>query len=88
VFTKQPSELIKALFPFDVELNSTNNVSTPTEIIFDANTLSFKDIISKTCAFRQNKHVTVKILPQNSSYIIGSNDSVNQGEIITFEEVS
>ena len=52
------------------------------EIIFDANTIAYKDIIKKMDQFAENPTITFKILPDKSSFIIGSNDSVNQGEVI------
>lgn len=50
------------------------------EIIFDAHVLSYKDII----AFVENndKTLTYKILPNQSNFIIGSNNGFSQGEVI------
>ena len=51
------------------------------EIIFDANALSYKDIIE----FIKNtdKTLTYKILPNQSNFIIGSNNGFSQGKVLT-----
>jgi GT2 family glycosyltransferase len=52
-----------------------------TEIIFDQNYLSFKTIID---AFQANKekHFTYKIHPESSDFLIGSNSSLDRGEVV------
>ena len=53
------------------------------EIIFDQNYTSFKDII---VAFETNKNkgLSFKILPKSSRFLIGSNSSFDRGEVINF----
>jgi GT2 family glycosyltransferase len=58
------------------------NMQPYTEIIFDANMLSFKKIISMLENHEVGKHLTFKILPKNSNFILGSDNAISQGEII------
>ena len=55
-----------------------------TQVILDANYLSFKQIINCMSASKKNKNITFKILPKNSNFILGSNTSKHKGEVITF----
>lgn len=52
-----------------------------TEIIFDNNFLTFKSIIESMEKLKNSK-CTFKILPKNSDFIIGSNNSNDRGKII------
>lgn len=58
------------------------DISKDSEVIFDADFLSFKDIIKYMSDFNTNSNVTFKILPKRVKYILGSNDSLNRGEVI------
>ncbi|MBC7606535.1 MAG: glycosyltransferase family 2 protein [Burkholderiales bacterium] len=51
------------------------------EMIFDNNHLSFKFIIESMEALK-NLGLTFKILPQNASFTIGSNNSNDKGEVV------
>jgi GT2 family glycosyltransferase len=62
------------------------NIKESSEIIFDANTLSYKEIIQNIENLHQQNKLSFKILPKNSSFIIGSDDSVNRGKVIQFNE--
>jgi len=54
-----------------------------TEVIFDANTLSYKQIISAMeDNFEKNKAVTYKILPHGSDFLVGSDDGYSRGEVV------
>jgi GT2 family glycosyltransferase len=66
--------------------SSITNIEDNSEIIFDAAILSFKEIIDIMSQFSEKEAVTFKILPHNSNYIIGSNSSFSQGEIVVFDE--
>ena len=68
--------------PEQMKLDELELVPENSEIIFDANTIAYKDIINKMDQYAVNLRVTFKILPNKSRFIIGSNDSVNQGEVI------
>ena len=64
--------------------NLSSTIVQPSEIIFDANCVSFKDIISFIEQHKNNSH-TFKILPPNSNFIIGSNSSNDRGEVIVLD---
>ncbi|MFB9057761.1 glycosyltransferase family 2 protein [Mariniflexile ostreae] len=53
-----------------------------TEVIFDANTLTFKEIIASFERHLDDESVTYKILPKQAHFILGSDNAINQGEII------
>lgn len=55
------------------------------EIIFDANSMSFKEIITVISESEKNKNFTFKILSKNSNFILGSNSSKSRGEVIPFK---
>lgn len=59
-------------------------IPNDTEIIFDNNVLSFKEIINEIEASSENKSLTFKILPKKSNFIIGSNDAISRGKILSF----
>lgn len=68
----------------EVKLKTTNektDENSKTEIIFDANYIDYKTIIHNM-EVNKNKNITFKILPPNSNFIIGSNNSNDRGEII------
>ena len=52
-----------------------------TEIIFDSNFINIKAII-ETMQSNKNRKCTFKILPQNTDFLIGSNNSNDRGEVI------
>jgi len=58
-----------------------NNVNLNIEIIFDAKSFSFKDIINFMNS-NKSKNLTFKNYIPNSNFIIGSNNSIDRGEII------
>ncbi|KAB1069458.1 glycosyltransferase family 2 protein [Tamlana haliotis] len=62
------------------------DVNPGVEVIFDGAFLTFKSIIQMVeSTFLQNKPVTYKILPKNSDFIIGSDNELARGEIISFK---
>lgn len=69
-----------------VELATLDSKIKPfSEIILDNNCYSFKEII----AFMErskNQSFTFKILPQQSTFIIGSNSSHDRGEVVLLED--
>lgn len=70
-------------FPRKITLESDlKNIEPETEIIFDANVLTFKSIISMFGKNKDVKYLTYKILPKQSNFILGSNNTTSQGEII------
>lgn len=71
----------------EVELmNNLKDIPPNTEIIFDANKMTYKNIIEKMSIHGGNKDLSFKILPKNSNFIIGSDDSINRGEVIIFRK--
>lgn len=54
------------------------------EILFDNNFLSFKSIIANMEYYKKAEY-TFKIIPKNSNFIIGSNNSNDRGQIIKIE---
>ncbi|WP_298556696.1 glycosyltransferase family 2 protein [uncultured Algibacter sp.] len=78
-------EELKRVLNKEVVLKSDiKNIENNSEIIFDANVLSFKNIISFMETNHLDTSVTFKILPKNSKFVIGSDDAVSRGEVINF----
>lgn len=61
-----------------------NNVNLNTEIIFDTKSFSYKKIIDFMNS-NKSKNLTFKNYISNSNYLIGSNNSIDRGEIITLK---
>lgn len=59
-------------------------IQMQSEIIFDANSMSYKEIVESISKLKNNAKHTYKILPKNSNFIVGSNDSKQRGQVITF----
>ncbi|MDX1278104.1 glycosyltransferase family 2 protein [Oceanihabitans sediminis] len=82
--TNDINKLLESL-PFKAEkLTELNKVPSNTEVVFDANSLSFKEIIQNMIDFQKKQKHSFKIIPKNSNFILGSNDSQNRGEVIHF----
>jgi GT2 family glycosyltransferase len=64
--------------------SSVSTISETTEVIFDANYCSYKEIIAQMSRPEVSANATFKILPRDTNFIIGSNDSKNRGEVIHF----
>lgn len=61
-----------------------NDLNGSIEIIFDTNSFSFKEIIEfMNC--NKSKNLTFKNYISKSNFIIGSNNSIDRGEIITLK---
>ncbi|MFI1772260.1 glycosyltransferase family 2 protein [Thalassobellus citreus] len=63
--------------------SNLDNVKKDTEVIFDANVLSYKEIIT-LIEKNNNDNITFKILPNASNFILGSDNGFRRGEIIQF----
>ena len=61
--------------------NFKNDLNFNIEIIFDINSFTFNDIIAFMNR-NKSKNLTFKNYISNSSYLIGSNNSIDRGEII------
>ncbi len=66
------------------QIADVKNVKANAEVIFDANTMSYKEIIEHIIDLEKNNTHTFKIIPKRANFIIGSNDSQNRGEILHF----
>lgn len=60
------------------------DVENDSEILLDANFLSYKAIISYMSQEEISSKSTFKIIPDKTSFMIGSNDSKHRGEVIHF----
>ncbi|PKQ46950.1 glycosyltransferase family 2 protein [Confluentibacter flavum] len=77
---------LKLILAKEVVLSSNlEDIKNNDEIIFDANLLSYKSIIGFIEDKSAVKSLTYKILPNNSNFIIGSDNVISRGEIIVFE---
>lgn len=84
LFNKLPVKSVSKLSR-PIELNpDLKQIKNNTEIIFDADALSYKQIIEYISDKEINSKATFKIRPNNSNFIIGSNSSKNRGEVIIF----
>jgi len=72
--------LPKKVLRSDVVINFEPN----TELILDANFLSYKTIIEILKTNSSSKQWTYKILPHDSNFILGSDTTISRGEIIQF----
>ncbi len=70
------------------QINSIQKLSDKLEnceIIFDSNHLSYKNIICTMEKFSNNNSVIFKIIPKTASFIIGSDNSKEHGQVILFD---
>lgn len=80
----QPKTLEKALGKTIQSVKLTDKIPPFSEVILDANTLTYKQIINYLSQIEGDNNLSFKILPKDSNFIIGSDDSINQGEVILF----
>lgn len=64
--------------------NEIGGIENGDELILDANELTYKEIISLIDKGYKDKKVTFKVLPNNTTFILGSDTSVCRGEVIQF----
>lgn len=55
------------------------------EVIFDGNKLSYKELIEMISKTNKDKSITYKILPKNSHFILGSDNAISRGEVVIFK---
>ncbi|SFN96351.1 Glycosyltransferase, GT2 family [Bizionia echini] len=80
--TQETSHILETNLEKPVSLvKKVIHVDPFTEVIFDANTFSYKSIFQHITDLKANEGISFKILPNNSDFIIGSNSSKNRGEI-------
>src|SRR5690606_29638379 len=58
---------------------------TDSQVIFDANTVAYAQIIPAIETLKNN-HNCFRIHPKNTSFIIGSDSSLDRGEVVQFKE--
>lgn len=86
LFSNKMNEALKSVLTKTVVLSSNlNEVDTNSEVIFDAKELTYQQIISFIENKKQDKSLTYKILPKNSKFVLGSDNAIARGEIITFD---
>ncbi|MBU2950135.1 glycosyltransferase family 2 protein [Tamlana agarivorans] len=86
VSNKKNLSLEKKLHRPVVVQSELKDVDQDVEVIFDGHFVTFKNIIQMVeSTFSQNKSVTYKILPNNSNFIIGSDNELARGQIISFK---
>ncbi|TBV27537.1 glycosyltransferase family 2 protein [Meridianimaribacter sp. CL38] len=81
-----PRGLKEALNKPITQVASIDTVEEYTEIIFDAEYVTYKSIIEHISNPEINNKAFFKILPKNANFIIGSNSSKNRGEVIHFKK--
>ena len=65
-------------------MSDLNSVKDKSEVIFDANNMSYKNIINLISSRPLDKSLTFKILPNKSNFILGSDNTISRGEVIFF----
>lgn len=78
------SSLVKSLDKKVTVQNHINNIKENSEVIFDANEASYKEIIQHIEYLHLQSRLSFKILPQKANYIIGSNDALKRVKVIQF----
>lgn len=76
-----PKVLSKSLNKEVFPVKDLSTIRTGAEVILDADSVTYKHIID-TLVLHQNKGLTFKIIPKNSTFAIGSNSSDGRGSII------
>jgi len=84
VSNKHCEKLDKVLPKILVLKNKIDNFEVETELILDANFLNYQEIIGIMNKYSSTKKWTYKILPNNSNFILGSDNAISRGEIIEF----
>ncbi len=69
----------------EVISNKVNAIGSVSEVIFDGNFLTNKEIID-FMSKNNNLQIIYKIKPMNSHFLIGSNDSNGKGEVLILED--
>ncbi len=66
------------------KVSELSKIEADTQVILDANYLSFKTIIETIINSEKNKNLSFRILPKNSNFILGSDSSKSRGEVLHF----
>lgn len=87
ILSKRNCDFLNSLFDKPVEtVSELPDLKPYTEIIFDAQTLSYNAIIELIDNYKTQQSISFKILPNNAQFILGSNSSKSRGEIILIEK--
>lgn len=65
-------------------VSEIKSIKENTQVILDANFLSFKTIIETLSVSEKNKNITFRIIPKAANYMLGSDSSLNRGEVVHF----
>ena len=84
VSNKMNKRLQSVLHKEIVLCKDLNVIENNTEVIFDANILTYKTIIEFMEKNKNSQPFTYKILPKNSKFVIGSDEAISRGEIVHF----
>ena len=80
------NDSLQATLSKKIKLQSNlENLEVNTEVIFDGNKLSNKELIEMISKTNKNKSITYKILPKNAHFIIGSDNAISRGEVVIFK---
>lgn len=83
VLSDKKDGIFKNILKGDVIVNSKlDNVPDVSEVIFDTDYVTYKEVIRIMSDSEINSKATFKIHPKNANFILGSNDSKNRGEVI------
>ncbi|TDE04107.1 glycosyltransferase family 2 protein [Flavobacterium hiemivividum] len=89
LINKIASKLQKKVFLHDLKtekmvISSKISLETKTEVLFDNNYVSFKELINFIESLK-NKGLSFKVLPKNTAFFIGSDNSNERGAIVKLE---
>ncbi len=85
VFSNNIPAGLKPLLPQPIHLITGHSVCNDNAlVVFDANVLSFKTIISKMKSITKFGNYSFRIIPKKSAFYIGSESNFNKGEVIQF----
>jgi len=86
IISDKDEEIFDSVFNGKIKVQSElKDVQENSEVIFDADFITYKDIVNHMSQSEINTKVTFKIHPKNANFMLGSNDSINRGEVIKFE---
>jgi GT2 family glycosyltransferase len=70
--------------PVAIETGITDKIHENTMIIYDFNLLKIKDVIVHMKKKSEQRNIVYRFLAKNSKFILGSDSSINRGEILHF----
>ncbi len=80
------NDSLQAVLSKKIKLQSNlDNLENNSEVIFDNNTISYKELIEIISKTHKDKSITYKILPKNSHFALGSDNAISRGEVVIFK---